>query len=115
MGCDIGLLAENRKFLVDETQLAVLIEQLLYGGVHLLAIRAAVVEELDNRDIASRVAAPRRCRIIEYLMMTVAKHLRGLGISLGIRLGFRLTERFDQHIGVLYQIIVNDRLDCLAL
>src|SRR6266404_5148365 len=115
MGSDIGLLAENRKFLVDETQLAILIEQLLYGGVHLLAIRAAVIEELDDSDIALRVAAHRCRRVVEDLVATIAKHLRRLDVGLAVRLGFRLAQRVDQHIGVLHQVIVNDLLDCLAL
>src|SRR5229473_758778 len=100
MGGHVGLWAENRQFLVNKTKFAVLIEQVLYCGVHLLAIWAPVIEELDNRNIALWVAAHRGRRVIEDLTPTIAKHLHRLGVGVGVRLGFRLPQRLDQHVGV---------------
>src|SRR5438132_1582374 len=115
MGGEVGRLAEHRKFLIDKTQLTVLIEQLLDRGVYLLAIRAAIIEELDKRDIALRIAAYRGRRVIENLVPTFADHLHRLGVGVAVRLGFGLAQRLDQHIRILHQIIVDNRLDRLAL
>jgi hypothetical protein len=47
-------------------------------------------------------------------MAAIAKHLRRLDLGVTASLA-SASQRVDQHIGVLHQIIVNDRFDCLAL
>ena len=115
MGCDDGWCAENRHFLVDKPQLAILIEQLLKRGLYLLAIRTAVIEELDNSHIALRISAYRGRRVIKYLTPTIFQHHCRLGVGIAAGLVLGRPQRLDQDVGILHQVVVNDRLDCLAL
>ena len=53
------------KFLINEADVGVLFFQFLKRREHALAIAAVVVEELDDRDFAVRVAGDRRGGIVE--------------------------------------------------
>ena len=61
-------LPEHRHFLVDEAQLTVFLEERFQRGLDLLAVGAAVIEELDQRHVALRVAGDRAGRILEQLL-----------------------------------------------
>src|ERR1700751_576232 len=108
MGRGEGWGPENGHLLINKTQLVILAEKRLQRRLNLFAIWAAVIEELDNGDVALRVAPHRRRRIIEDLMVTIAEHL--------VRLGFLpRPQRVKQDVGILHQVIVDDRLDRFAL
>src|SRR6516162_1423039 len=108
MGRSHGWGSENGHLLVNETQFTILVEQRLQRRLHLLAIWTAVIEELDNGDVALRIAPHRRRRVIKDLMAMIAERLVRLGI-----LG--RPQRVKQDVGMLHHIVVNDRLDRLAL
>src|SRR6516165_5427032 len=108
MGRSEGWGPENGHLLVNKTQLVILAEQRLQRRLHLLAIWTAVIEELDNGDVTLRVAPHRRRRIVEDLVVTIAEHLVRLGL-------LARPQRVEQDVGILHHIIVDDRLDRLAL
>ncbi len=106
---------EHRKFLVDKAQLPILDEQGFEGRLDLLAIGAAVIEELDKRDIALRVAANRRIGIVEDLMVARDQCRRRLVVRLTLQLVFGRLYHVEQHFGVFRQVITDDRFNSLAL
>ena len=81
----------------------------------MLAVWAAVVEELDNCHIALRIAPYRRCRVVENLAPLVAQNLFRFGICLAVQLIFGPVQRLDQNVGIVEKVVVDDSLDCLAL
>ena len=81
----------------------------------MLAVWAAVVEELDNCHIAPRVAPHRRRRVIENLAPPVAQNCFRFGICLAVQLIFGAVQRLDQNVGIVEKVVVNDSLDGLAL
>ena len=107
--------SEDRHFLVDKAQLVVFLQQSLQRRQHLLAIWAAVVEELDNRHIAPRIAPYRGCRVVENLAPPVAQNFCRFGVGLAVQLIFGPAQRLDQNVGIMEQIVVDDPLDCFAL
>ena len=90
-------------------------EQGFQRRLDLLAIGAAVVEELDQRHIALRVAGKRRFRIVEDFAPAGRQCLRRLVSRVALDLVLGGLQRVEQHIRVLGQVIVDDRLDRLAL
>ena len=83
--------------------------------LHLFAIGAAVIEKLDQRHIALRIAGDRRFRIVEDLATPRRQCLRRLIARIALYLVLGGLQRVDQHVGVFRQVIVDDRLDRLAL
>src|SRR6266849_994770 len=59
MSREYRLRPEYRKFLVDDTKFRILLQQRLDQGRDLFAIRAPIVEELDDGNIACRIARAR--------------------------------------------------------
>src|SRR5262249_29401214 len=108
-------LSQDRKLLVSNTQLAVAGEQFLQPWLHLLAIRAAIVEEFDEGHIAIRVAADRRLRVIEDFAPPLKEGLLRLVAGLALELFFGRSQCIDEHIGVLQKIVVYDAFDRSAL
>ena len=108
-----GFRAENRKLLEDHADVGVLVNQLLHHRIDLLAVPAAVVEELDNRDNAIallRLAGHRRsgichqfgplrrhCGLRLFALRGGLTHLQGLA-------------HLDENFGVLQQIGADRRL-----
>jgi hypothetical protein len=61
--------------------------------------RATIVEELDNVDVACRVAAYRGCGIIENLVCALPENLCRLGIRFAFELVLGAAQRLDQNVG----------------
>ena len=57
--------ADDGPILVDQPDLAVLLDDAVEVGSGFLAIRAVVIEEGNDGEVAFRVARDRRCRIVE--------------------------------------------------
>ncbi len=83
------ILAEDRKLLVDDADLAVLAQQRLERRLDLLAIGAAVVEELDDRDVAVGIAGDRRGRVGDEALVLLGESRRGAGLGVRIHLVLR--------------------------
>ena len=68
------LRAEYREFLVDDAHVGVVLEQHQHVAEHALAIAAVIIEELDQRDVATGVAGDRRCRVVDQRLALAAYH-----------------------------------------
>jgi len=59
---------EDRKLLVDQTKIRIGLSELDHGRRDPAAVRAVVVEELDDRDVTRGIAADRRRRVVQDLL-----------------------------------------------
>ena len=105
---------QHRQILEHDPQIPILVQKGLHRRDDAAAIGAAIVEELDQRDVAVRVAAHRRVRSFEQLAL-----IRGDRLPLADRGGFRLTalqflERLVDDLGLAQQIIPHDLLDLIG-
>ena len=103
--------AEHRKFLEDEFEIGVGLEQLDHVGQRALAVAAIVVEELDHGDLALRVAEHDLVRRGEQRRFIVADRgamLLGFGVLLAL---VQLRHDVLHHLGVRHQIVLDDALD----
>ena len=107
--------AEHRKFLEHELQIAVVLDQVEHVRHCALAVAAIVVEELDHRDVALRVAEHdlmRRAKQRGFVLDDCAAMLLGFGRLLTL---FQLGHDVLHHLRVGEQIVLDDLADFLAL
>src|SRR5260370_16096974 len=104
-----------RELLVDDPDLRILLHECLERRLDLLAIGAAVVEELDDGHVALGVAADRRGRVREQLLAIGRDHLARIRrlVLLDLRLGG--PQHLDHELRVLEEVVVDDRLHRLLL
>ncbi len=96
--------AQDRELAVDDAHLGVAGDQPLHVGVRRAAIGAGIVEELDERDVALRVAGDRAGEGRLDLGPVVAQQLADVA-----RLHRR--HRLGDDLGVGHDIVVDDALD----
>ena len=111
--CDFGIRAEDRPFLVDEADIAVLGEQLRDLWRLALTVGAVIVVELDDRDVAVGIAADRREFVLVELLDERADRFRRAPLFFFRALGFEGLQRLDDDLRVLHEIGADDRLDLL--
>ena len=107
--------AEHRKFLEDEFEIGVGLEQLDHVGQRALAVAAIVVEELDHGDLALRVAEHDlvgRGKQRRFVVAHRGAMLLGLGVLLAL---LQLRHDVLDHLGVRHQVVLDDALDLLVL
>jgi hypothetical protein len=103
--CDPG--PKNRELLVDQAKIGIGLFELGNGRRDLAAIGAVVVEELDQCDVALRVAAYRRRGVVQ----DVFAALRNRTLEV-FRLGCALAllqnlQRFHDDFRILQEILAN--------
>ena len=69
-----------------------------------LAVGALVVVELDDGDVARRIAAGGAVGVAEQLSLVLADRLPGHGIALGVLLALELLHGLDQDLGIGHQV-----------
>jgi hypothetical protein len=110
-----GAGAEDGELLVDDAQLRV-------GGFGVghhrgdpAAVGAVVVEELDEADVAVRIAADWRRRVVEDLLTVGCDNMGNLA-SLRLTLPFLHTlKRFDENLRILDEIVTDTLLEGACL
>ena len=108
-------LAEHREFLEYEFEIVVALDQIKHVGERALAEAAIVIEELDHRDVALRVAEHHLVRRTKQRRLVLGD--RG-AVLLGLRGLLALLQfRHDvlHHLRVRKQVILDDVTDFLAL
>src|SRR5262249_37285849 len=108
-------LAQHGKFLQHEFELGVVLEQVEHVGHGAFAVAAIVVEELDERDVALRVAERHLARRGKDCGAVI---LDGGAVLVGLRQRLALLELVHhllQELGMAEQIILDDALDLAAL
>jgi hypothetical protein len=113
LGRERGIRPEDREFLVDDAQLRVGRFRLADHRSNLAAVGAVVVEELDQRHVAVRVAAHRALAIAQDLVRTRLDD--GLPFALLHRLLTRLVPPscFDDDLRVFKDVGAHPLLECV--
>ena len=114
-GGDARFLAEDRIFLEYDAQVRVLAQNLAHHRHRRLAVATAVIEELDQGDVAIGVAGDRRRGIAD--QFAAPRHEGLLGACLDRRflaLAHGL-DRLEDDLGMIHDVIVNQSLDRLDL
>src|SRR5262249_2337236 len=108
-------LAEHREFLEHEFEAPVALDEIEHVAHRAFAVAAIVVEELDHRDVALRIAQgylPRRAEKLSTVLGDAGAMLfrfrRGLPL-------LELAHYVLQQLGVAQQVILDDALDLAAL
>ena len=107
--------AQNRKFLEHEFQIGIGLQQLEHVGQRALAVAAIVIEELDHRDVAVRIAEHDLVRRTEKRRVVLddgGAMLLGFGRLLAL---FQLGHHVLHHFGVREQIVLDDAFDFVPL
>src|SRR5260221_502495 len=105
------ILAENRQLFIDNAKLAILLEQRFARRFDLLAVGAAIVEALDDGDVALGIAGDRCARIVKQLLAPFADCRARTLLALCFDLLLGGLQRLDDHLGVLQDVIVDDLLE----
>ena len=106
-GGDLRGLAQDRQVLVDGLDLAVGGDHRLHRLVGALAVGALVVVEVDDDDVAVRIAADRAVGVAEQFGLVLLDALLRDGVALAVLLALELLHRLDQHFGVGEQVFAN--------
>ena len=107
--------AENRKFLEHEPEIGLRLQEIEHVGHRPLAEAAIVVEELDHRDLALRIAEHHLVARIEQSGVIVFDRCASL---LGVRLFLLLFHRGHDvlhHLRMTDEVILDDPLDLVPL
>ncbi len=101
-------LAEHREFLEHEFEIRIGAQEAHHVGQRALAEAAIVVEELDHRDIALRIAEHDLVRRIEHGGVVVLdRRARLVGVGLLLPLVERV-HRFLNHFGMRDEVVLDD-------
>ena len=106
---------EDGKLLPDDAQLPVGFQQVPHGLQRLFAIAALVVEELDEGDIALRVARDRRHRVGPQRLVVVAERARTRSCFRDSPLGPQNLDGFFDDLGMFEQVFLDDLADRLPV
>ncbi len=109
---DLGRLdravAEHREFLEHDLEVGVVGDQLLHVGLGAAAVAAVVVEELDQRDVALRVADHHLARRGEEELAVVADRGDLRGLLRGVLLALQFVDRVADDLGIGDQVVADE-------
>ena len=115
LGGVLGNRPQDRPLLVDEAELGVFLEQPRDAWRHGLAIRAEVIEELDDGGTSGWVAGDRGAGVVLQLVALGGKH-RPLAFVFGYGLAcLQNPQRLNDDLGILQDVIAGNAFDRLGL
>src|SRR6266568_3197202 len=107
LGGERGIRSKDRKFLVGNAQLRIVFLRFDHDRRDLPAVRAIVVEELDESDIALRIPAGRGCCVAKYLIGAAFDDLLHLRLYLCALTCFQLSDGLHDDLGMGHQVVVH--------
>ena len=110
-----GIGSQDGPFLVDAPDLRIALDQFGNDRVDPLAHAAAVVEELDDGNVAARIAADGRRRVVQQLRPVGDQRRLGL-LLFGLALAcLQSLDRLGDDLRVVQKVVLDDGLDFLLL
>src|SRR6266849_1102400 len=107
LGGERGIRSKDRKFLVGNAQLRIVFLRFDHNRRDLPAVRAIVVEELDESDIALRIPAGRGCCVAKYLIGAAFDDRLHLRLFVRALTRFELSDRLHDDLGMGHQVVVH--------
>ena len=106
-----GIGGEDREIPKDDTEILVILHQTLEVAQGALAVAAIVVEELDQRDRAFRIADDETVGRVDQGTAEVPERLLARVRLRHLLLCIELGDGVAQNLGVLHQVVLDDALD----
>ncbi|MNY02099.1 hypothetical protein D3C86_1346580 [compost metagenome] len=107
--------SQNRELLKDDAHLLVALQDFIHVSHGAFAITAIVIEELDQRDVAIRIAERQIEFRFEDGLLVVGDGFRRLGVTRRILLAFKRILNLEHDFRVLDEILLDELAHFLLL